>query len=85
VQQIEIQTVRSKTPQAVLARRDRPRLCRIFGKDLADKEQLVAASAIASPTSTSAPPSAYISAVSISVMQETERIDDLGCSSPAVT
>src|SRR5258708_18959835 len=44
VQQIEIETVRSKTPQAVLARCDRPRLCRIFGKDLADKEQPVAAS-----------------------------------------
>jgi hypothetical protein len=28
----------------VLARSDRPRLCRIFGKDLADKEQLIAAS-----------------------------------------
>jgi hypothetical protein len=44
VQQIEIEAVRSETPQAVLARSDRTRLCRIFGKDLADKEQFVAAS-----------------------------------------
>src|ERR1700704_6468877 len=44
VQQIEIEAVRSKAPQAVLARADCPRPCRIFGEHLADKEQLVAAS-----------------------------------------
>src|ERR1700704_4898832 len=44
VQQIEIEAVCSKPPQTVLARVHCPRPCRIVGENLADKEQLVAAS-----------------------------------------
>jgi hypothetical protein len=44
VQQIEIEAVCSKPPQAMLAGSDCPGPCRTFGEDLADKEQLVAAS-----------------------------------------
>src|SRR3981081_1133460 len=44
VQQLEIEAVCSKAPQAVLARGDCSGPCRIFGEDFADKEQLVAAS-----------------------------------------
>src|SRR5258706_9905397 len=44
VQQIEIEAVCSKAPATMLARSNCPGPCRIFGENLADKEQLVAAS-----------------------------------------
>jgi hypothetical protein len=66
VQQIEVD--RSEAPQVMLARIGCSGPRRIVGKDFADQEQLAAASGDRFATSALAPLSAYISAVSTSVM-----------------
>jgi hypothetical protein len=70
VQQIEVD--RSEAPQVMLARIGCSGPRRIVGEDLADQEQLASASGDRFATSALAPLSAYISAVSTSVVSRSK-------------
>ena len=68
VQQVQVEPVGAEPLQAALAGGDRPAPRGVLGRTLLTRKTSSRRPAIASPTSSSAPPSPYISAVSISVM-----------------